>query len=153
VTSHVPAPPHRLSFRERPVLHGSARWPPSAPALQGIGSCRAARICTCMPVQVPPVLQGTDSRSCCASLRRRHHLQAPGVVHCFTGTRQELQQALDLGLHIGVTGWYGASRPDGPNLMRGSTCEGRAALCCAVPCCAVLRCAALRCADLCCAVP
>jgi TatD DNase family protein len=29
----------------------------------------------------------------------------PGVVHCFTGTRQEAKAYLDLGLHLGITGW------------------------------------------------
>ena len=28
-----------------------------------------------------------------------------GVAHCFTGGRAELQRYLDLGLHIGITGW------------------------------------------------
>ncbi len=27
------------------------------------------------------------------------------VVHCFTGTREELRDYLDLGLYIGITGW------------------------------------------------
>ncbi len=27
------------------------------------------------------------------------------VVHCFTGSREELRDYLDLGLHIGITGW------------------------------------------------
>jgi TatD DNase family protein len=27
------------------------------------------------------------------------------VVHCFTGRREELEQYLDLGCHIGITGW------------------------------------------------
>lgn len=37
----------------------------------------------------------------------RHYLgQLPAaVVHCFTGTRDELRDYLDLGLHIGITGW------------------------------------------------
>ena len=34
----------------------------------------------------------------------RHHLPA-AVVHCFTGTRPELHDYLDLDCHIGVTGW------------------------------------------------
>lgn len=29
----------------------------------------------------------------------------PGMLHCFTGNAQELQQCLELGLHIGITGW------------------------------------------------
>ena len=28
-----------------------------------------------------------------------------GVAHCFTGTRDEAKSYLDLGLHVGVTGW------------------------------------------------
>jgi len=28
-----------------------------------------------------------------------------GVVHCFTGTAEEASRYLDLGLHIGITGW------------------------------------------------
>src|SRR5262249_4358658 len=28
-----------------------------------------------------------------------------GVVHCFTGTRAELDVYLEMGLHIGITGW------------------------------------------------
>lgn len=36
--------------------------------------------------------------------RHRQRLCA-GVVHCFTGTAEELAAYLDLGLHIGITGW------------------------------------------------
>jgi TatD DNase family protein len=28
-----------------------------------------------------------------------------GVLHCFTGTAEELDAYLDLGLHVGITGW------------------------------------------------
>ncbi|TBM20771.1 3'-5' ssDNA/RNA exonuclease TatD [Hafnia paralvei] len=32
--------------------------------------------------------------------------KVPGaVVHCFTGSREELHECLDLGLYIGITGW------------------------------------------------
>lgn len=33
-----------------------------------------------------------------------------GVVHCFTGSREELWDYLDLDLHIGVTGWIADER-------------------------------------------
>ena len=32
-------------------------------------------------------------------------ISAGGVAHCFTGTRSEMQEYLDLGLHVGITGW------------------------------------------------
>lgn len=35
----------------------------------------------------------------------KQHLNAPAVVHCFTGTRAELIHYLDLGCYIGITGW------------------------------------------------
>lgn len=31
----------------------------------------------------------------------------PGMLHCFTGNGEELRQCLELGLHIGITGWVG----------------------------------------------
>ena len=34
------------------------------------------------------------------------------MVHCFTGTKDELLQALDLGLYIGITGWVCDERPE-----------------------------------------
>jgi len=34
------------------------------------------------------------------------------VVHCFTGNSKEVQEALDLGLYIGITGWICDERPD-----------------------------------------
>jgi TatD DNase family protein len=41
-----------------------------------------------------------------------HRHSVAGVVHCFTGTAQEAQQALDLGLYIGITGWICDERPE-----------------------------------------
>ena len=34
----------------------------------------------------------------------RQHLRA-GVIHCFTGEREDLYRYLDLDMHIGITGW------------------------------------------------
>lgn len=34
----------------------------------------------------------------------------PGMLHCFTGNGEELQQCLNLGLHIGITGWVSTCR-------------------------------------------
>jgi TatD DNase family protein len=39
-------------------------------------------------------------------------LGVPGVLHCFTGSGSELAECLDLGLHIGITGWVCDDRPE-----------------------------------------
>jgi TatD DNase family protein len=36
----------------------------------------------------------------------------PGVLHCFTGNSEELQQVLGLGLCVGITGWVADDRPE-----------------------------------------
>ena len=41
----------------------------------------------------------------CALIRQYRDRIVDGVVHCFTGTREELHAYLDLDLHIGITGW------------------------------------------------
>lgn len=38
-------------------------------------------------------------------LREQRDKLARGVVHCFTGTRAELHDYLDLDMYIGITGW------------------------------------------------
>tara|TARA_X000000368_G_scaffold263779_2_gene208852 strand:- start:2458 stop:3243 length:786 start_codon:yes stop_codon:yes gene_type:complete len=38
-------------------------------------------------------------------LRNTIDLLPPSIVHCFTGTKEELKSFLDLGLYIGITGW------------------------------------------------
>jgi len=35
----------------------------------------------------------------------RHHRVSKAVAHCFTGEKDELHAYLDLGLHVGITGW------------------------------------------------
>jgi TatD DNase family protein len=40
-----------------------------------------------------------------AILRERRDRLADVVVHCFTGSREELHDYLDLDCHIGITGW------------------------------------------------
>lgn len=36
--------------------------------------------------------------------------QIKGVVHCFTGTKANVQKYISLGMHIGITGWIGDNR-------------------------------------------
>jgi TatD DNase family protein len=40
-----------------------------------------------------------------AVLREHRGAFRAGVAHCFTGDRAQLQDCLELGLHIGITGW------------------------------------------------
>ena len=40
-----------------------------------------------------------------AILKSNKDVCGRAVVHCFTGTREELHAYLDLGCHIGITGW------------------------------------------------
>lgn len=43
---------------------------------------------------------------------REHNRSVNGVVHCFTGSREELETFLELGLSIGITGWVCDDRPE-----------------------------------------
>jgi len=38
-------------------------------------------------------------------LRQYHNHLSGGVIHCFTGNREELENYLELGLYVGITGW------------------------------------------------
>ena len=55
----------------------------------------------------PLFLHQRDAHDPFITLLREYLPQIPagGVAHCFTGTRNEMQEYLDLGLHIGITGW------------------------------------------------
>eukprot|EP00951_Prasinocladus_malaysianus_P050121 scaffold677146_cov62-Prasinocladus_malaysianus.AAC.1 len=44
---------------------------------------------------------------------------APVVIHCFTGSKDELKRFIDLGCYIGVTGWVCDDRPErGSDVLR-----------------------------------
>ncbi|MFI4895975.1 MAG: TatD family hydrolase [Steroidobacterales bacterium] len=45
-----------------------------------------------------------------AALRNQAAALGTGVAHCFTGTAAELHDYLDLGLSIGITGWFNDER-------------------------------------------
>jgi TatD DNase family protein len=55
----------------------------------------------------PLFLHDREAHACFLDILKpfRPRLKRGGVVHCFTGTTEELRTYLDLGLHIGVTGW------------------------------------------------
>ena len=54
---------------------------------------------------LPMIFHERDSNGRFLEMLKKHCDQAVnGVVHCFSGTREELGHYLDLGLHIGITG-------------------------------------------------
>jgi len=65
----------------------------------------------------PLFLHDRDSHVRFLDILKRHwpRLKRGGVVHCFTGTAEELGAYLDLGLHIGITGWI-CDEPRGQHL-------------------------------------
>jgi TatD DNase family protein len=52
----------------------------------------------------PLFLHSRDAHPRFAELLKTHGVKQ-AVAHCFTGEREELHAYLDLGLHIGITGW------------------------------------------------
>ncbi len=57
-------------------------------------------------LNLPVFLHERDAHHRLMAILGRYRPRLPGaVVHCFTGTGQELDAYLDLDLHIGITGW------------------------------------------------
>ena len=60
----------------------------------------------CAEYQLPVFLHQRDAHDAFLKVLDRWLPQLPrAVVHCFTGTGEELQDYLDRDLHVGVTGW------------------------------------------------
>ena len=53
----------------------------------------------------PLFLHQRDAHADFVALLRERGAAVHGVAHCFTGTAAELDDYLELGLHIGITGW------------------------------------------------
>jgi TatD DNase family protein len=57
-------------------------------------------------LQLPVFMHLRDAHERFLAIIKEHRDQMlRGVVHCFTGTREELHDFLDLDLYIGITGW------------------------------------------------
>ena len=54
---------------------------------------------------MPLFLHERDARERFVEMLGAHRKSVPAVLHCFTGTREDLKAYLDLDLYIGVTGW------------------------------------------------
>jgi TatD DNase family protein len=56
-------------------------------------------------LKLPVILHERDSQGRFYDILQQTHTPVrTGVVHCFSGTKKEMIQALDLGYHIGITG-------------------------------------------------
>ena len=53
----------------------------------------------------PLFLHSRDAREEFVGVMKHFKSLPPAVAHCFTGEKAELHAYLDLGLHIGITGW------------------------------------------------
>jgi TatD DNase family protein len=68
--------------------------------------CFEAQLELAADVAMPVFLHERAAHDELASIVARHRARLPrAVVHCFTGTGEELARYLDLDLHIGITGW------------------------------------------------
>jgi TatD DNase family protein len=56
-------------------------------------------------LQMPLFLHERDAQQRFCEILARVRMRVPDVVHCFTGTQEELRVYLDMGLHIGIIGW------------------------------------------------
>jgi TatD DNase family protein len=64
-----------------------------------------AQIALAEELQMPLFLHERDAQQRFFEILKRTRKNVPAVIHCFTGNREELKACLDMGLHIGITGW------------------------------------------------
>lgn len=65
----------------------------------------AAQVALAEELQKPLFMHERDAGQRFYDILTAVRKSVPAVVHCFTGSRESLKMYLDLGLHIGVTGW------------------------------------------------
>jgi TatD DNase family protein len=68
--------------------------------------CFRAQLELAAELRLPVFLHERDAHDTFTGILREHRPSLAGaVVHCFTGTRAQLDAYLSLDLHIGITGW------------------------------------------------
>ncbi len=67
--------------------------------------CFEAQVALAEELQMPLFLHERDAQQRFSEILKQTRKSVPAVIHCFTGTREESKAYLDLGLHIGITGW------------------------------------------------
>lgn len=69
-------------------------------------NCFEAQLALAADLGKPVFLHQRDAHEDFMHLLKRYREHLPGaVVHCFTGSREELEDYLALDCHIGITGW------------------------------------------------
>ena len=67
--------------------------------------CFEAQLALAGEVQLPLFLHERDAHRRFLDIMAANRGDSPAVVHCFTGTREEVKAYLELGCYIGITGW------------------------------------------------
>ena len=65
----------------------------------------AAQVALAEEVRLPLFLHERDAHRRFCEILNSGRRSTPAVLHCFTGTGEELRTCLDMGLYIGITGW------------------------------------------------
>jgi TatD DNase family protein len=64
-----------------------------------------AQVALAEELERPLFLHERDAQERFCAILRAVRKTVPAVIHCFTSSREELRTYLDMGLHIGITGW------------------------------------------------
>jgi TatD DNase family protein len=72
----------------------------------------AAQVQLAEELQLPLFMHCRDAGQRFAAILSEQRRTVPGVVHCFTGSKEELEACLEQGLSIGITGWVCDDRPE-----------------------------------------
>ena len=64
-----------------------------------------AQVALAEELQMPLFLHERDARQRFCEILAAARKKVPAVLHCFTGTREDLKAYLEMGLHLGITGW------------------------------------------------
>jgi TatD DNase family protein len=65
----------------------------------------AAQVELAREIKKPLFLHSRDAKEKFVEVLKQFRTLPPAVAHCFTGGKAELHAYLDLGLHVGITGW------------------------------------------------
>lgn len=64
-----------------------------------------AQVTLAEELELPLFLHERDACVRFGEILTANRKRVPAVLHCFTGTAEELKTYLDMGLHLGITGW------------------------------------------------